>query len=79
MTDDEKLVHNERTKLTATWLNGLAIALAAIGGFAPLISYATNANATFAAPAAGLMAIACLAGSIGLHFIARKTLERLRT
>ena len=30
------LVHNERTKLTATWFNGLATALIAAGFFAPL-------------------------------------------
>jgi hypothetical protein len=29
------LVHNERTKLTATWLNALATALIAAGLFAP--------------------------------------------
>jgi hypothetical protein len=30
------LVHNERTKLTANWLNGLAIALIAAGFFGPM-------------------------------------------
>lgn len=38
MTDLATTIHNERTKLTATWLNGLAIAVAAIGGVAPLVS-----------------------------------------
>jgi hypothetical protein len=35
------LVGNERTKLTATYVNGVAIAIFAIGGFAPLISLAS--------------------------------------
>lgn len=32
------LVGNERTKLTATYLNRVAIAIFAIGAFAPLVS-----------------------------------------
>jgi hypothetical protein len=32
------LVHNERTKLTATWLNTLATALIAAGVFAPAVA-----------------------------------------
>ena len=31
-------VHNEQTKLTATWLNGVAIATVAVGGIAPLVA-----------------------------------------
>lgn len=33
-----KLVGNERAKLTATSINGLAIAVFAVGGFAPFIA-----------------------------------------
>jgi hypothetical protein len=47
----------ERIKLTATYLNGLAIAVMAVGGFAPLVSGAPNA-ATVAV---------CLVISIALH------------
>jgi hypothetical protein len=32
------LVDNERAKLSATYLNGLATAVMAVGGFAPLVS-----------------------------------------
>ena len=32
------LIHNERTKLTATWLNGLATAAVAVGSIAPSIA-----------------------------------------
>ncbi len=38
--DDEsarlRVVHNERTKLAATYMNGIAIATIAVGGLAPL-------------------------------------------
>ena len=33
------LVHNEQTKLTATYLNGVATALFGIGGIAPVLAY----------------------------------------
>ncbi|HSI41256.1 MAG TPA: hypothetical protein VLA00_11990 [Xanthobacteraceae bacterium] len=32
------LIHNERTKLSATYLNGVAIAVLAVGGLGPLIT-----------------------------------------
>jgi len=37
-----KLVRNEQNKLTATYLNGIAVALFAVGGFAPLASVAVG-------------------------------------
>ena len=37
------LVHNERTKLTATWLNSIAAAAVAVGGIGPTIAAATGA------------------------------------
>jgi len=33
------LIQNEQTKLTATYLNGLAIALFGVGGIAPVLAY----------------------------------------
>lgn len=35
------LLHNERTKLTANFLTGMAIAVVAVGGFAPLVALAS--------------------------------------
>ena len=35
-----KTVRNERRKLTASYLNGIAIAVLAVGGFAPLANFA---------------------------------------
>ena len=70
------LVHNERTKLTATYLNGLAIALFAVGGLAPIFSHAFGAEPrplwTLAAAAA-----ICLVGSAALHLWARRILKGL--
>ena len=41
------LIHNELAKLSATYVNGLAIAVFAVGGLAPIFTnlYATNPTA----------------------------------
>jgi hypothetical protein len=38
------LIHNERLKLSATWLNGLATAAVAVGSIAPSIAAVTGAS-----------------------------------
>lgn len=70
------LVHNEQTKLTATWLNGIATAVLAVGGFAPTVA-ATVSSGTVP-PFTALLARVCCAGSAVLHLLARLTLRRLR-
>lgn len=72
------LIHNERWKLTATALNGLAIATSAGGVIAPLVAISYGLpNAT-----RGLYPIAVslvwLSTAIALHLIARRILGRLR-
>lgn len=72
------LVRNERLKLFATYLNGLAIATFALGGMAPLFSilYGTVTN-----PALGwtvLVAVSCLAASATLHYVASVVLKGLQ-
>jgi hypothetical protein len=71
------LVQNERTKLTATWLNTLATALVAAGAFGPfaaqLYGLVSVPNGRFAAVLAGL----CFAGGVSLHIIGRAFLGRL--
>ncbi|MDQ0512711.1 amino acid transporter [Ancylobacter amanitiformis] len=69
------LVHNERTKLSATYLNGVAIAVMAVGGLGPLISV-LNGGST---PAAGIaiVSVICFAGSVTLHLLARRLLGSL--
>ena len=71
------LVENEQRKLTATFLNGIAIAFFAIGGIAPLVglfSQATHADwLTVAIVALIFMALSAL-----IHRLARRTLEGLQ-
>lgn len=38
------LVHNEQTKVPATYLNGLAIAVIVVGGLAPNVATSTSAG-----------------------------------
>jgi hypothetical protein len=72
------LVHNERTKLTASWLNTLATALIAAGAFAPA---AARLYGLAALPIETLYlsapALACAAGGFGLHIFALAVLGRL--
>ena len=70
------LVRNERTKLTATYLNGVAIAVVAVGGFAPLITAANSVTAlwTTIAPTS----VICLFISGTLHLTARRILKGLK-
>lgn len=73
------LVHNERIKLTASWLNALASAAAAAGVIAPL---AAGFYGVANAPASGALLLAGAAiwlfVGIGLHFAARHVLRNLR-
>jgi hypothetical protein len=80
-TDDDeaarlKLIANERAKLTATYANGLAVAVFAVGGFAPFIS-ATLADHPHFAPVVLLMAV-CWITSGAIHWGARTSLRDLR-
>ena len=73
------LIHNERTKLTASWFNTLATALVAAGTFAPLVALLYG----FSAPAANqvvlvALAFACLGAGVCLHWGGRAYLKRLR-
>ena len=73
------LVDNERTKLTASWLNALATALIAAGGFAPVAAWLYGLSALpVGALYLSVVALACAVGGIGLHVFALATLRRLR-
>jgi hypothetical protein len=73
------LVHNERTKLTATWLNTLATALIAAGGFAPAAAYIYGLAAL---PIGGGFIVALMLGcfvfGMCLHFVGWSLLGSLR-
>lgn len=82
MCDDDEakrlnLIRNERLKLSATYLNGIAIALMAVGGFAPSISVVTGASAAQAGLAAALLGV-CTSLSVALHLSASRLLKGLR-
>ena len=72
------LVHNERTKLTATWFSGLGIAFMAAGLFAPLAALAyglaeLKINAIYAA----VIVAVCIGTGLTLHVVGRRFLGRL--
>lgn len=69
------LVYNEQTKLTATFLNGLAIAMFAVGGLAPSVGMASG-SVPVSILVAALMGY-CLIASLILHLMARRVLRRM--
>jgi hypothetical protein len=73
-----QLVQNEQRKLTATFLNGIAVALFAVGGLAQLLSafYTTgpdHANRLIVVS----VSIISMFSSVGAHLLARRTLKGL--
>lgn len=74
------VLHNERVKLTATWLNTLASATATVGTLAPFASVAYGVGP----PNQGLAtllpgAAVWLSGAFALHLAARHVLRGLQT
>lgn len=69
------LVRNEQTKLLATYLNGLGIAVFAVGSLAPAFSnlYGTSGPSWFLVITSSL----CVFVSAILHLMARRVLRRL--
>lgn len=66
-------LHNERTKLLATALNNLALAIIVVGFVAPAISGQLHGGGQAAAT------LAWISGGIILHFFAQTVLGSLRT
>ena len=62
-----KLVRNEQRKLTASFLNGVAIAMFGIGGFAPVAALAQSGTVSLTV---AIFVFGCLFGSVGLHSLA---------
>jgi hypothetical protein len=72
------LVHNERTKLTATWVSGLATAFIAAGLFAPLAALVYGiADLRIERLSMTTIAIGCVAIGVLLHSMGRLLLRRL--
>lgn len=77
--DYEKLrstIHNERLKLLATFLNGIGVAVFAVGGLAPVFSslYGQNGPTLFLM----LVSTICFLTACALHYSASTVLKRLK-
>lgn len=72
----DKLVANERIKFTATYANGLAVAIFAVGGFAPFISTALSDSPRFE-PVLVTMAVCWIMSGV-IHWVVRHALRNLR-
>lgn len=71
----DSLVRNEQAKLTATYANGVAIALAALGGIAPWIAVLQGASTSLLSISIGSLVCGLL--SLALHVLGRRFLTRL--
>lgn len=69
-----KLVRNEQRKLTATYVNGVALALVGIGVFAQVVAFAQALSVTLASV---LVMVGCSVVSLILHWAARNVLGGL--
>lgn len=68
------LIANERTKLTANWLNALATAIIAAGAFAPMAVSIYGVSWLLLS----LLSATCFAFGVFLHVLSRLALRRLR-
>ncbi|MGE8126597.1 amino acid transporter protein [Methylobacterium sp. NPDC080182] len=83
---DKKLIANEQSKLTATYANGIAIAVFAVGGLAPLVSalapkhipYGPTPVISSVPPGIVGITVFCWIVSGALHWAARGYLKDLR-
>ncbi|WP_053078538.1 hypothetical protein [Methylobacterium tarhaniae] len=89
--DRQKLVSNEQAKLTATYVNGIAIATFAVGCLAPLIAAGGTIHdidpglrtgilrfQITASAASLVISVVCFFTSGFLHWIARRVLRSLQ-
>ena len=70
------LIQNEQVKLTATYVNGVAIAMFAVGGLAPIVALFSG-SISITPLVATLLSTICVAISAALHAFARRHLRRL--
>ncbi|KGJ04991.1 hypothetical protein SAMN04487972_101323 [Paracoccus halophilus] len=69
------LIRNERTKLTATFINGIAIAVFAVGGLTQAVKALDPAAKMSVASV--IVTFSCFLGAFALHMIGRWMLGRL--
>lgn len=66
------LIHNEQTKLSATWLNGVSLAIFGAGGFGPWITLANPSGPHYDPLILSLITVICILVAVGLHFMATR-------
>jgi Na+-transporting NADH:ubiquinone oxidoreductase subunit NqrB len=76
MADLQTTIHNERVKLTATLLNGLAIAIFAVGGLAPGFTMLYGDRQVTLPLVLGILV--CFLVAPALHYWARRSMKGLR-
>ncbi|WP_156418418.1 hypothetical protein [Aureimonas sp. D3] len=73
---DMSLIANERTKLTANWLNAMASGIIVTGAIAPAIAAVLGVTSV-AGWIIALSSCVWLFSGLALHFVARRILGRL--
>lgn len=76
MADLSVTIHNERLKLTATWFNGIAIAVFAVGGLAPLFTMLYGDRPL--TPLLTLGVASCFLAAPALHYYSRLSLKGMK-
>ena len=72
------LIRNEQAKLTATYLNGVAIAIFAVGSLAPTVALVSGSAAQSASYGRiALLGLSSLLASFVLHLFARLIIRGL--
>jgi hypothetical protein len=72
------LIHNERTKLTATLMNTVAAAIFITGVLAPLVAFSYDLPGTNKGAAAAVVSLIWIFAALGIHLLARALLGRLK-
>lgn len=72
------LIHNERTKLTATLMNTIAAAIFITGVVAPMVALSYDLPGPNRGWAAALITIVWIFAALGIHLLARTLLGRLK-
>jgi Na+/melibiose symporter-like transporter len=76
MADLSTTVYNERVKLTATWINGMAVAFFAVGGLAPLFTMLYGDRP--ASLQLILSSMSCILAAPALHYWSRFSLKGMK-
>ena len=69
-------VHNERIKLLATFMNGIAVAVFAVGGLSPMFSDLSGSGRL--RPIVMVIGAICILSAFALHYIGSVLLKRMK-